>query len=78
MVAREEPGFLLTHQLIGKALGISGASVHQYDKPEIQKQRKMGHVSIVGPSMDIVEAKLKSMLNEEILDGQTAAYRSVV
>ncbi|GMP62045.1 hypothetical protein CsSME_00024296 [Camellia sinensis var. sinensis] len=56
------------HQLIGKALGISGASVHQYDKPEIQKQRKMDHVSIVGPSMDIVNAKLKSMLNEEISD----------
>ncbi|KAI7981784.1 hypothetical protein LOK49_Contig14G00024 [Camellia lanceoleosa] len=28
-----EQGFLLAHQLIGRALGISGASVHWYDKP---------------------------------------------
>ncbi|CAL5398116.1 unnamed protein product [Camellia sinensis] len=43
------------------------------NQKKYKKQRKMGHVSIVGPSMDIVEAKLKSMLNEEILDSQAAA-----
>lgn len=68
-----EPGFLLANQLIGRALRIKGASVHWYDKPEMRKQRKMGHITIVGPSMGIVESRLKFMLTEEILDGQSAA-----
>lgn len=72
-----EQGFLLAHQLIGRALGISGASVHWYDKPEMRKQRKMGHITIVGPSMGIAETELKSMLNEEISDGQTAVIPRV-
>ncbi|XP_052187596.1 phosphoribosylaminoimidazole carboxylase, chloroplastic isoform X3 [Diospyros lotus] len=67
-----EPGFVLAHQLIGRALGITGATVHWYDKPEMRKQRKMGHITIVGPSVGIVEARLKSMLNEETMDGQSA------
>ncbi|XP_058216018.1 phosphoribosylaminoimidazole carboxylase, chloroplastic-like isoform X2 [Rhododendron vialii] len=67
-----EPGFLLAHQLIGRALGISGATVHWYTKPEMRKQRKMGHITIVGPSMAIVETRLKFMLNEELLNGDTA------
>ncbi|KAA8534618.1 hypothetical protein F0562_032123 [Nyssa sinensis] len=67
-----EPGFLLANQLIGRALRIPGATIHWYDKPEMRKQRKMGHISIVGLSMGIVEARLNLMLREEILDGQTA------
>uniref|UniRef100_A0A2N9ELJ0 phosphoribosylaminoimidazole carboxylase n=1 Tax=Fagus sylvatica TaxID=28930 RepID=A0A2N9ELJ0_FAGSY len=49
-----------------------GPSVHWYDKPEMQKQRKMGHVTIVGPSMGAVEERLKSMLKEEGFDCQSA------
>uniref|UniRef100_A0A2N9FQ27 phosphoribosylaminoimidazole carboxylase n=1 Tax=Fagus sylvatica TaxID=28930 RepID=A0A2N9FQ27_FAGSY len=51
---------------------ILGASVHWYDKPEMRKQRKMGHVTIVGPSMGAVEERLKSMLKEEGFDCQSA------
>ncbi|KAI3984143.1 hypothetical protein MKX01_035270 [Papaver californicum] len=40
-----EQGFALAHQLIGKALNVPGASVHWYNKPEIRKQRKMGHIT---------------------------------
>ncbi|CAK9187647.1 unnamed protein product [Ilex paraguariensis] len=67
-----EPGFLRTHQLIGRALGIPGATVHWYDKPEMRKQRKMGHITIVGSSMGILESQLKSMLREDIMDDQPA------
>ncbi|CAK7341021.1 unnamed protein product [Dovyalis caffra] len=67
-----EPGFHLAHQLIGRALNIQGANVHWYDKPEMRKQRKMGHITIVGPSVSIVEARLKSMLKEEGSESQTA------
>uniref|UniRef100_A0A6N2LF65 phosphoribosylaminoimidazole carboxylase n=1 Tax=Salix viminalis TaxID=40686 RepID=A0A6N2LF65_SALVM len=67
-----EPGFHLAHQLIGRALNIQGASVHWYDKPEMRKQRKMGHITFTGPSMGIVEARLKSMLKEEGSESRTA------
>ncbi|KAF9605791.1 hypothetical protein IFM89_018518 [Coptis chinensis] len=33
-----ELGFSLAHQFIGRALNISGASIHWYDKPEMRKQ----------------------------------------
>ncbi|XP_065853854.1 phosphoribosylaminoimidazole carboxylase, chloroplastic isoform X2 [Euphorbia lathyris] len=60
-----ESGFHLAHKLIGRALNLPGASVHWYDKSDMRKQRKMGHITIVGPSLGIVEARLNSMLNEE-------------
>ncbi|KAJ4719695.1 phosphoribosylaminoimidazole carboxylase [Melia azedarach] len=66
-----EHGFYLAHQLIGRALGIPGATVHWYDKPEMRKQRKMGHITIVGSSMGIVEARLNSLLKEDSSDCQS-------
>lgn len=38
----------------------------------MRKQRKMGHITIVGPSMGNVEKFLDSMLNDEIPDSQSA------
>ncbi|KAL6547957.1 hypothetical protein OROHE_009662 [Orobanche hederae] len=67
-----EPGFLLANQLIGRALRIPGAAIHWYDKSEMRKQRKMGHITLVGPSMGIVEARLKSMLSEEVNEDELA------
>ncbi|XP_075638888.1 phosphoribosylaminoimidazole carboxylase, chloroplastic-like isoform X1 [Castanea sativa] len=67
-----EPGFILAHQLIRRALSIPGATVHWYDKPEMRKQRKMGHVTIVGSSMGDVEERLKSILTEEGSDCKAA------
>lgn len=66
-----EPGFLLANRLIGRALRIPGATVHWYDKPEMRKQRKMGHITLVGPSMGILEARLQAMLAEETKDDQS-------
>ncbi|KAK9086146.1 hypothetical protein Sjap_026557 [Stephania japonica] len=60
-----EQGFHLAHQMIRRALTIPGATVHWYDKPEMHKQRKMGHITIVGSSMGMVEAKLNSLLKTE-------------
>ncbi|KAL9681781.1 hypothetical protein QQ045_013569 [Rhodiola kirilowii] len=67
-----EQGFLLAHQLISKALTVPGASVHWYDKPEIRRQRKVGHITIVGPSMGSVEAQLDTMLKNENSDHHSA------
>ncbi|KAA3454012.1 phosphoribosylaminoimidazole carboxylase, chloroplastic-like [Gossypium australe] len=60
-----EPGFKMAHQLIARALEIPGATAHWYDKPEMRRQRKMGHITLVGPSVGVLEARLKSMLREE-------------
>jgi hypothetical protein len=48
------------------------------DLAEMRKQRKMGHVTIVGPSMGAVEERLKSMLKEEGFDCQSAGNRTRV
>ncbi|TYI08733.1 hypothetical protein ES332_A09G021300v1 [Gossypium tomentosum] len=60
-----EPGFKVAHQLIARALEIPGATAHWYDKPEMRRQRKMGHITLVGPSVGVLEARQKSMLREE-------------
>ncbi|KAK6919790.1 ATP-grasp fold, ATP-dependent carboxylate-amine ligase-type [Dillenia turbinata] len=60
-----EAGFDLAHKQIGRALKIPGSTIHWYDKPDIRKQRKMGHITIVGPTMSIVETRLNALLNEE-------------
>ncbi|KAL3620656.1 hypothetical protein CASFOL_035568 [Castilleja foliolosa] len=72
-----EPGFLIANQLIGRALRIPGATLHWYDKPEMRKQRKMGHITFAGPSMGILEARLKSMLSEEVNEEQPAVVPRV-
>ncbi|KAL2930000.1 Phosphoribosylaminoimidazole carboxylase chloroplastic [Bienertia sinuspersici] len=63
-----ESGFLLAHELMRRALTMPGASVHWYDKSEMKRQRKMGHITIVGSSMAIVDGHLKSLLKEDKLD----------
>lgn len=72
-----EAGFQLANQLIKRALSISGASVHWYDKPEMRKQRKMGHITIVGSSMKVVKARLDKLLNKEHNEDQTSATPQV-
>jgi hypothetical protein len=44
----------------------------------MRKQRKMGHITIVGPSMGAVEERLKSMLKEEGFDCQSAGNHTRV
>ncbi|XP_028770714.1 phosphoribosylaminoimidazole carboxylase, chloroplastic isoform X2 [Neltuma alba] len=67
-----EPGFHLAHQLIERALTIPRATVHWYDKPEMRRQRKMGHITIVGPSLSNIERNLAIMVEGKRLDGNTA------
>ncbi|XP_054800602.1 phosphoribosylaminoimidazole carboxylase, chloroplastic-like isoform X2 [Prosopis cineraria] len=67
-----EPGFRLAHQLIERALTIPGATVHWYDKPEMRRQRKMGHITIVGPSLSNIERNLAKMVEGKRLDDKTS------
>jgi 5-(carboxyamino)imidazole ribonucleotide synthase len=36
---------------VREALGVAGTSVHVYGKPEVRPTRKMGHVTVTGPSL---------------------------
>lgn len=58
-----EEGFYIAHQLMRRAVSVPGASVHWYEKPEMRKQRKMGHITVVGPSVDVVRARIKSIID---------------
>ncbi|KAG2309271.1 hypothetical protein Bca52824_029019 [Brassica carinata] len=60
-----EAGFRMAHRLIARALSVPGASVHWYDKPEMRKQRKMGHITLVGQSMGVLERRLQGILSEQ-------------
>ncbi|KAL1294381.1 phosphoribosylaminoimidazole carboxylase, chloroplastic isoform X2 [Arachis ipaensis] len=67
-----ELGFRLAHQLIRRALIVPGASVHWYDKPEMRKQRKMGHITIVGNSLGNIESDLATIVEGKRLDDKSA------
>ncbi|XP_078431893.1 phosphoribosylaminoimidazole carboxylase, putative / AIR carboxylase isoform X2 [Wolffia australiana] len=71
-----EAGFSLASQLMARALTIPGASVHWYDKPGMRKLRKMGHITIVGPSMLTVKLRLNSLLKKENQGDNLADKRS--
>ncbi|KAH9329146.1 hypothetical protein KI387_001254 [Taxus chinensis] len=64
-----ENGFVKSHQLMRRAVSVPGASVHWYEKPEMRKQRKMGHITVVGPSTGVVRARVKSIIDGNNQDG---------
>lgn len=44
---------------LAKALGIHGVSVHIYGKKDTRPQRKMGHMTVIGPSVQEAAQKAK-------------------
>ncbi|XP_031492940.1 phosphoribosylaminoimidazole carboxylase, chloroplastic isoform X2 [Nymphaea colorata] len=70
-------GFHLAHKLMKRALSIPGAAVHWYNKLEIRKQRKMGHITIQGSSLSVVRARLGLLLGEENFDVHAAVIPCV-
>ncbi|OEL26621.1 Phosphoribosylaminoimidazole carboxylase, chloroplastic [Dichanthelium oligosanthes] len=70
-----EAGFFLAHQLIERALNIPGASVHWYGKPEMRKQRKMGHITVVGPSKTSVRSRLEKLMQSDTYVPKKASPR---
>ncbi|KAG6541490.1 hypothetical protein Mapa_017165 [Marchantia paleacea] len=68
-----EAGFSIAHQMLQKAVTVPGASVHWYEKPEIRRQRKMGHITIVGPTASVVRARLNSIINSNESNGTVHA-----
>jgi phosphoribosylaminoimidazole carboxylase len=46
-----------------KALAVGGATVHLYDKGQATKGRKMGHITLIAPSMTDAERKIQSLVD---------------
>ncbi len=54
-------GEQLAGELIDHALATPGCSVHWYDKSGVTKGRKIGHINIVGKSMQEVRDRLRAL-----------------
>lgn len=53
-----------SHIKVGKeALKVSGAKIHLYGKGDARPGRKMGHITIVGSSMDEAETKIQPLID---------------
>ena len=50
------------HRLMGAALATPGASIHWYEKPDMKLARKMGHLTVVGPSAAVATERLDTLL----------------
>ncbi len=54
-------GEQLAEKLIDRALSVPGCSVHWYDKSGVTKGRKIGHINIVGRSMQEARDRLQAL-----------------
>lgn len=64
-----EAGFAIAQSKMRRAVAVSGASVHWYGKPEIRKKRKMGHITVVGPSNAVVRSQMQKIVGIEAPSG---------
>ncbi|KAF1880796.1 hypothetical protein Lal_00011856 [Lupinus albus] len=72
-----ELGFQLAHKLIKRALTIPrplfiGMTSHVNFLLKMRKQQKMGHITIVGPSLGNIESNLAIIVDGKTLDDKTA------
>lgn len=56
-----ERGEQLAEQLINRALVTPGCTVHWYDKSGVTKGRKIGHINIVGKSLEEARDRLRAL-----------------
>ncbi len=54
-----------TQALVDQAVAISGASLHWYGKSESRPQRKMGHVTVTGETLEDIKERLKPLIEIE-------------
>jgi phosphoribosylaminoimidazole carboxylase len=55
-----------TQALVDKAVNIPGASLHWYGKSESRPQRKMGHVTVTGDSLENIAEQLSPLVELDI------------
>ncbi|EFJ13883.1 hypothetical protein SELMODRAFT_121407 [Selaginella moellendorffii] len=61
--AEGDAGFNQAYQTLRRALNVPGASIHWYNKAEIRRQRKMGHITVAGDSAALVRARMNQIIS---------------
>ena len=51
-----------TQALVDKSIAISGASLHWYGKSESRPQRKMGHITVTGDTLEEIAERLNALI----------------
>eukprot|EP00887_Chlorella_sp_A99_P006268 scaffold3.g6268.t1 len=54
-------GTRLAHEAMGRAYAVPGAAVHWYGKADVVRQRKIGHVTVVGADAAQARARLAAL-----------------
>lgn len=65
-VGTGEAGLKATLAPCVKSLGIAGATIHLYGKPECRPGRKMGHITLVGDSMVDLMESTKELIDTDL------------
>jgi phosphoribosylaminoimidazole carboxylase len=52
-----------TQELVDKAINIPGANLHWYGKSESRPERKMGHVTLTGETLEDISERLKPLVD---------------
>ncbi|MBA3872253.1 MAG: 5-(carboxyamino)imidazole ribonucleotide synthase [Anaerolineae bacterium] len=55
-----------TQALVDKAVNIPGASLHWYGKSESRPQRKMGHITVTGDTLEDIAERLKPLVDLDV------------
>ena len=61
-----EQGMIDTLKVCHDSLGIPGATIHLYGKPDCKKGRKMGHITVVGDDLSLLLEQTRKLINEDL------------
>ncbi|CAI5954262.1 unnamed protein product [Closterium sp. NIES-65] len=65
-----DEGFEISQAILKHALLVPGASIHWYDKSDMRAKRKMGHVTVVAPTVQEAVRRINAIVPQAMGDGQ--------
>ncbi|CAI5461583.1 unnamed protein product [Closterium sp. Yama58-4] len=65
-----DEGFEISQAILKQALVVPGASIHWYDKSDMRAKRKMGHVTVVAPTVQEAVRRINATVPQAMGDGQ--------
>ncbi|CAI7884313.1 unnamed protein product [Closterium sp. NIES-54] len=65
-----DEGFEISQAILKQALVVPGASIHWYDKSDMRAKRKMGHVTVVAPTVQEAVRRINAIVPQAMGDGQ--------
>ncbi|CAI5496320.1 unnamed protein product [Closterium sp. Naga37s-1] len=71
-----DEGFEISQAILKQALVVPGASIHWYDKSDMRAKRKMGHVTVVAPTVQEAVRRINAIVPQAMGDGQAGDGRA--